>query len=234
MTVPTDPYSFVNGTTADATQVNARYAPLYAVLNGALDVDNLLGAVKDKLGLSDPSTVRRGKSIIAASESRTSPAYGTLQTPDQVAGVAVPTDGLLFVSYQAIWQEQVDGAARAAIFIGSNQLKVAGYASAAPIVQEARCLGAGGIDKPLATGAQGLVGGPGSDPAIYTGDVATGQALGVLNESGTIDGTPAFGFGPCVIDNLAAGTYTVSIQFKASSGYVNARARRLKVWTMGF
>lgn len=48
MTVPTDPYNFTNGTTADGDQVDARFAPLYAILNGALAADNLGGALLNK------------------------------------------------------------------------------------------------------------------------------------------------------------------------------------------
>lgn len=40
MTLPTDPYNFTNGATADAEQVDARFSPLYAALNGALEPRN--------------------------------------------------------------------------------------------------------------------------------------------------------------------------------------------------
>lgn len=233
MTVTPDPYTFANATTADATQVNARYAPLYAALNGALDVDNILAAVKEKLGLSDASTVRRGRTVVATAQGRTNTAYGTLATPDQVSSVVMPTDGLILVWYRATWQESVDGAARAAIFVGANQLKIAGGSSAAPFVQEARCVGGVGIDKPLSSGPQGLTGQLSSNATVYTGDVSTGQAIGVLDESGTIDGTVAFGFGACAIE-ADPGTYTISVQFKASSGTVTVKNRKLRVLSIGF
>lgn len=41
MPVPADPFDFVNQTVADAEQVDARFAPLYAALDGALDESNL-------------------------------------------------------------------------------------------------------------------------------------------------------------------------------------------------
>lgn len=41
MPAPTDPYNFTNGATADADQVDARFAPLYAALTAALDDDNV-------------------------------------------------------------------------------------------------------------------------------------------------------------------------------------------------
>ena len=41
MPVPTDPYNFVNGDVADADQVDARFSPLYAALDGAVDHSNM-------------------------------------------------------------------------------------------------------------------------------------------------------------------------------------------------
>lgn len=44
MPVPTDPYNFTNGTTADGEQVDARFAALYAALAGGLDASNVSAA----------------------------------------------------------------------------------------------------------------------------------------------------------------------------------------------
>jgi hypothetical protein len=175
------------------------------------------------------SNTAGGKAIIATAESRSNTAYGTLTTPDQVTGVVVPANSLVEIVYMAMWQESVDGAARASIFIGSNQLKIAGGSSAAPFVQEARNPGGAGINKPLSTGPQGLEGALSANATAYTGHVTTGQAVGVLDESGTLDGTVGFGFGPCTLFGIAAGTYTFSVQFKASSGSVTASNRNLFV-----
>jgi hypothetical protein len=41
MAVQTDPYTFVNGTTADALEVNARFNPLYTLQNAAIDSSNM-------------------------------------------------------------------------------------------------------------------------------------------------------------------------------------------------
>ena len=42
MAAPTDPYNFTNGATADAEQVDARFAPLYSALAyGGLDAETL-------------------------------------------------------------------------------------------------------------------------------------------------------------------------------------------------
>lgn len=41
MPVPTDPGAFLNGAIADASEVNARFDPLYEALDGALDETNM-------------------------------------------------------------------------------------------------------------------------------------------------------------------------------------------------
>lgn len=50
MPVPVDPYNFTNGTVADAEQVDARFSPLYAALNAAVDQTNLKAGA---LGLAE-------------------------------------------------------------------------------------------------------------------------------------------------------------------------------------
>lgn len=220
MTVPSDPYNFTNGATADGDQVDARFAPLYAALNGALDVDNVLDAVLEKLALNDGATIRRGKSIIATSESRTNTAYGTLTTPDQVAGVVVPANALLAVYYHATWEQSASTAARAAIFLGSNQLKIA--SAAGPAVQEASIGGTTSPDVVMGSFGGGLIS---MTAGFYTGDVTTGQVVGGLWA------TQSPGFAMIF---AAAGTYTVSVQFKASAGSVTVKNRKLFVSTVAF
>lgn len=50
MPVQTDPYNFSNGGVADAEQVDARFAPLYAMQNGALDDANMAALNKSNVG----------------------------------------------------------------------------------------------------------------------------------------------------------------------------------------
>jgi hypothetical protein len=188
----------------------------YRSLALGTEVDSVAAAT----GAPTDGSVRRGKSIIATTESRTNTAYGTMPTPDQVT-VALPTDGLIAVAYQATWQESVQSAANAAIFIGANQLRLANNAGGGPAVQQAS-LGAntGGIDTPLSTTPIGLLGAGLS--TSYTGDVTTGQAVGANTNGGL-----------CHVF-AAAGTYTVGVRFKASSGSVTAKNRHLWVWVIGF
>lgn len=193
-------------------------------------------------GINQSGTVRRGKANIATSESRTNAAYGTLTTPDQVASVVLPTDGLIAVVYQALWQESVAGAARAAIFIGANQLQVQ-TSDIGPVTQAGTTGGAvAAIDRSLGTWNGGLA--SQAHGAAQTADITTGQVVGFGNTAGanisfetngvvrafaaeTNVGGPVYVF-------AAAGTYTVSVQFKASSGSVTGKNRKLWVWSMAF
>lgn len=195
------------------------------------DTKDLL--IHAQAGITANGTSRRGKSIIALEEVRTNVAYGTLTTPDQVS-VVLPTDGLIAVAYQASYKESVLGAATAALFVGANQTKVPQVSQAAPVTVAAH-INSANTYVPLQTFYGGLVSAPSG--TAYTGDVTTGQALGAVGAlaaqlGGTNTALTNVG-GPCLL-MAAAGTYTVSVQFKASSGNVSAKDRKLWVWTLGF
>lgn len=239
-------YDFTAGTPAVADQVDAEFNQILARLND-VDADSLISALADKLGVSQTGTVRRGKSIVATEEARTNTAYGTLTTPDRVQNVVLPADGLIVVAYQAMMKSSSSGAGRAAIFLDSNQLKIAMSKTAAPVTQAAPTVGTNEYS-PVATFAGGLVTADVSGGA-YTADVTTGQAVGVaLGNTGALlqelngnlltivsvsSSTSTSLAGSCVIF-AAADTYDISVQFKASAGSVTAKERKLWVWTLGF
>ena len=174
----------------------------------------------------------RGASIVATSQSTGSTSFTTLATPDQVTGIVLPTNGLIQVFYQATWQESVIGGAQAAIFLGSNQAKAALQNVASPVVIPAFISGSSAnVAVPLATnGPGGLASLQGTSGGLaYTGDVTTGQfvAGGSFSAAGGLMGGPCYLF-------AAAGTYTVSVQFKASSGTVTVSNRRLYVQALPY
>jgi hypothetical protein len=173
-------------------------------------------------GWNPPS---RGYVTTATAQSTTSASFVTLTTPDQVTGIVLPSTGLITVWYQATWQETVTGAAQAAIFVGGNQLKV-GNAGAATTVLTAAAINNASLTSKnvvLASYWGGLASNPSSGSVGYAGDATTGQVVG---------GGLALG-GPCYIF-AAAGTYTVSVQFKTSSGTVTAQNRQLWVSAQAF
>ena len=199
---------------ADMNGVQDQY-----VRSAGIERDDLEQAITQQLGLTTTgaghggAAVRRGKSIIATDESRTNTAYGTLATPDQVANIVLPTDGLLCVRFQALVKNSVDGAGKIAIFVGANQLKV--VAGGAPVVQEASIsiIGGAPVYTPVLTGQSGLFSLSSVADAVF---VATGQVIGATEIW------------------VPAGTYTVSVQYKASSGSINAKERKLWVSSIGF
>lgn len=177
------------------------------------------------LGLSESGTTRRGKSIIATSQATGSATYTTLATPDLVT-VTLPTDGLLYITYHATWSQTVASAARAAIFLSATQLKGSDGNTGVPVVSEAGCSATANQDHALYTSGGGLVG---NDQTGGWSDVTTGQVIGqVLGVGG--GSAP----GGQIEVFAAAGTYDVSVKFKASSGTVTASNRKLWVKAEGY
>ena len=161
-------------------------------------------------------------------------------SPDQVTGIVLPTNGKLVVGYQATWQETVAQAARAAIFVGATQLLVQ---QNGVTFQAARTISpsSAGVARPLASCPFGLV--TNVADASSGGDLTTGQVVGMVSDNNglscdlggvsnqlvtTAGSHFVYAGGPCAIF-AAAGTYTVSVQFKASSGSVTASNRKLWV-----
>jgi hypothetical protein len=237
------PHTIRTGDQRSATKVQANDEALRDAMNALTDENVATAgfssaafsdALAVLLGLTKSTTVRRGKSVIATEESRTNTAYGLLSTPDRVSGVTLPTDGLLFIAFQGMWKESVGSAARAAIFLGSNQLQYANdRTNAAPVVSETALIGTANTYKPISSYPGGVYGVSG-DATAYTGDVTTGQVVGVAINSGWTGNNATSATGGICVVRAAAGSYDVSVQFKASSGSVTAKNRSLHVWTQGF
>jgi len=200
--------------TTEDVKVANNFTTLQNTINGNIDSTNLSAATAQAAAVNQSGQTVKGATNIATSQSTTSTTYTTLATPDQVTGVVLPTNGLLLVTYDATWQESIAGAARAAIFIGANQLRQASQTG--PVVSEAQIGGANNNTKLYTTGVLTSF----NAAANYPGDATTGQVIGQ-------GGLPAFIY-------AAAGTYTVSVQFKASSGTVTALNRKLWVQALSF
>lgn len=185
--------------------------------NGNVDAINLSAVLAQSATVNQAGQTVKGATNISTSQSTSSTTYTTLATPDQVTGIVLPSNGLICVWYQATWQSSVNAAGSAAIFVGSNQLQ-AENTGASPAAQSAVTSGTAN-NSPLFSAAPGL---SGANVTGYTGDVTTGQAVGAANSGG-----------PCYIF-VSAGTYTISVQFKASSGSVTASNRKLWVEAKSF
>jgi hypothetical protein len=153
--------------------------------------------------------------VIATEESRESASFGTLTTADEIKEVVVGENGLIEIDYMALVKSSVAGAGRIAFFIGSNQLKRP--FEGAPADSETSTVG---------TSFQTIVSGSVSPRTLEFASsyVTTGMALG---------GTLTVPGGPCKVFGLPAGTYTVSVRYKATSGSVTAKERKLWVTTFG-
>lgn len=212
------------GTPENVGHVESNFQDVRSWANGNIDGVNMTTGAKEFLALNDGTTVRRGKTIIASAENTTSTTYTTLTTPDQVSNVVLPTDGLIYIWYTALWFDTVASAARAAIFIGANQLRAYSVGGGGPIPQET-VLDTANRTALFNTGTHGLDSGD-TPIANLAAPVTTGQILGGTR---TLDVRS----GACVV-YAAAGTYDISVQFKTSSGTLTASNRKLWVEAKGF
>lgn len=151
---------------------------------------------------------------IATTQERENVAFGTLTTADEVKSVVLPENGIIMVAYKAIAKSSVAGAGKAAIFLGANQLKTTG--STIPVVQEMSTSG-------TSEGVMGTTGFGLANQAVGTSFVTTGETLAT-------GGNEISGFTPI---RAAAGTYNISVQFKATSGKITVKERTLWVGVIG-
>lgn len=195
--------------------------------NGQIDPSDVKAAFAQSAGMNQSGQTVKGSSVISTSQSTGSTTFTTLATPDQVSGIVLPTPGLIAVWYQATWQESVANAGHAGLFLGASQVNI-GINNGSSVQVSSIIGGVANTDTPLSTWGGGFTSVT-SSGTPYVGDVSTGQIIGAEQQTGT-----AFTQGgPCYIF-AAAGTYTVSVQFKASSGTVTAKNRRLYVQALSF
>lgn len=199
--------------TADA-KVRNSLVSLLSYVNALLTSENKLDVSEVKFKWYTP------KSIITE-QPRESTSYGFLPTEDKIESVVVNENAILLVGYQALWKSSVSAAGLAAIFIDNNQLKIAPSGGGAPVVQAATQPGGSNVNFiNLGSTPNGLLAGASNSGNAF---VTTGQVI-----------TPSesfyAGFAPI---QLAAGTYTIGVKYKAASGSVTAKERKLWVATLG-
>lgn len=209
--------------TNEWSDVESNDVAIREVVNGELDTENLkaaAGITRGQLTAEAKPVTWYTPKIIATEETRENVAYGTLTTADEITGVVVAENALLVVGYIAQFKASVSSGT-AAIFLGSNQLKIMG-AGGGPFSQAAE--GSAATFKGLGTNGFGLFSGSSQPGAAVT----TGQIL----SPATTAAEQAQGGGVVYIF-AAAGTYALSIKYKASSGSVTAKERKLWAYTLG-
>lgn len=149
---------------------------------------------------------------IATEESRTNTAFGTLTTADEIKSVVVPENGLMLIGYTARAKATGSATGRLALFLGANQLKATSLSK-----QEVSTSITPETLLRFTTSGGGLVS---SDDGA---DGSTGQIVG----------STTAGDGGFVVVSAAAASYDISVQFKATSGSVTAKERKLWVAVFG-
>lgn len=185
--------------------------------------------------LSPVSTrVGGGTCIIATEQTTASTSYTTLTTPDQVLGLVLPTSGLIRVRYQALWKETVVGNAKAALFLGANQLKSGGKNNTYPKVDPAEAA-LNTNSNQYAALASSYLGLASTSAEDTLSPVTTGQSVGVFEGTNIGSGGAAgLATGICEIF-AAAGTYDLFVKFKTGGGStVSVKERKLWVESIRF
>lgn len=224
MPTVTLPNTIAVGTPRDVTKVQANFIALRDAINGTLDGDNFSTATRQALSLTDSSNVRRGHSLIATSESVAGLSYAALTTPDRVSSIVVPTNGVLHVSYWAVMTKTAGGSAETGAFgLFLNGTQVKSRFGSAP----ASGASAGLFE--YATVFSGF--GATVSAAIFTDDNDAGTNILVSGNGGPVDDTTnGHANGAFIPIQVAAGTYTVEMRFKKTSGAtITVANRRLLV-----
>lgn len=151
--------------------------------------------------------------ITATEQTRESASFGTLPTADEISSVVMPANGLMLIGFRAQVKSSVENAGKIAIFLGGNQLKTVSLAGNEG--QEASTNTAG-VFSNVSSAVTGLT--AVTQAAV---PVTTGQILGTSTAGGFI---AVF---------AAEATYNVTIQYKATSGSVTAKERKLWVAILG-
>lgn len=148
--------------------------------------------------------------VIATSQSTSSTSFVALATPDEIAGIVVPANGVIRVGYVARWSSTVGAAGRAVLCLNGSAIKSVvntsgSFYEVASVSNETRAL----FTSP-----------------VTAGPLNTGSVEPPSSTSGLV--TPTVD-----IPIETAGTYTVSVLFRATSGAVSADLRRLWVEVHG-
>ena len=206
----------------------------------SVSATTLAQIIAEEAGINVGATKRRGHTNIATEQSVTSTTYTTLATPDAVT-VTLPSNGLILVWFQAMFKESVSKAGIASLFLSGTEVKNADLNEGAPLKAFGANAGSasGEVWKAIYSSTHGLGGANEEGGGLsYTGDVTTGQVVGGRTLVPLTGGSPATlsmneASGMCSIF-AAAGTYTVEVRVKSTSGSVTMKNRKLWVMALGF
>lgn len=193
--------------------------------NGPLQIGALADAIDAKIPFRS-----KGRSIIETAQT-VNPSNGVntmLGTPDQITGLVVPAEGLLFVSFSALFTVPASAQVAAKIIVnngaddGPHSLEVNG-----PTLDAGKVAGAAG-QYPIYTGFHGTTGQ--GRFFLDTNDAAGGWSDD--SDSPLIVGA----FIPMVAEDQTEQTVTVKVAVRrvSGSGSLGMEQRRLFAYTVGF
>lgn len=190
--------------------VQANDEAIATVVNGEISNENIAaGAAIARSKLEPGAQGIPGTTypavVIATEQTRESVTQGTLSTPDEVTGVVLPTNGIIKVSYAALWKSSVAEAGRAAIYLNAGVVGT--------------LLFAGKVAEEATTGT--------TFHTLQSGHTAGAAPLRTGLELTSMPS--AFAWIEVVEIQAAAGTYAVAVKFSATSGSVTVKERSLRV-----
>lgn len=180
---------------------------------GIIGSQHLSTALTEDLGLTNTG---RGYLNVAVQNTTSSTTFVYMTTQDLITGITMGSNGLILIDYQAL----VSGIGTVTLVLNGTPI-VIGVANGAP----------------AATGAQAAVNSTDFGPLVTTGiglaattsnstnstEVTTGQILGTATGGGTVRVW------------IPSGTYSVGVQYEATSGHsISAQNRHLWVRTENF
>lgn len=156
-------------------------------------------------------------------------AYTFMGTPDRIDDVVFPVDNCLaLIGYRALVKATgADFAGKAALFFDSTQVKIAQSGAADTAGVQSNDFGATNMKyAPLTTKSDMAItsGAWGMETSIPSGADSTLSSSPRMLSPGT-----ATGGGFVIVEVPLAGTYDIGVKFKASTGSVFAKERRLWV-----
>jgi len=201
--------------TNEWADVEANDNALAEVINGKLDNENIAASAniaRSKLegGAQGIAGTWYTPTIVATEQTRESATFGTLSTPDEITGVVVPTNGTIRVGFTAVWKSSVAAAGRAALTLNG--------AAIATVLN-------------VSTAEESTVGT--TFHALSTAGLGSGTPK-ILLTGAEVSSLSAVGASWVEIEALTAGTYSLAIQFRATSGSVTVKERKLKAEVHGF
>lgn len=173
-------------------------------LSDLIDYHNELLTSENKLDLSASGFKWYPPKIIATEQTRENTNFGFLATEDKIENVVLNSNGLIVISYSALFRSSIANAGRMGIFLGNNQILMDGIAL------------------------------EGATNSTFSTAIRTANSIGGLVKESVAGVYPTTGYGTGRIEVFAAaGTYTIGVKYKATSGSVSVSERKLWVRTEG-